>query len=88
MLDPNGEYANENPQDQGCLKNMRPWPPSAAQDVVTYGLVEHPYDETGRTAGSRAGREVWNQDQSSGSLAPRGTCPSTRCPAISDQPRE
>lgn len=45
ILDPNGEYANENPQDQGCLKNVRHLHPSAAQDVVTYGLVEHPYDE-------------------------------------------
>lgn len=45
ILDPNGEYANENPQDQGCLKNVRHLHPSVVEDVVTYGLVEHPYDE-------------------------------------------
>lgn len=44
ILDPNGEYANENPQDQGCLKNVRYLDRSVEQDVVTYGLVPHPYD--------------------------------------------
>ena len=45
---PGRRVHNEHPQDQVCFKNMRHLPPSAAQDVVTYGLVEHLYDETGR----------------------------------------
>ena len=45
IFDPNGEYANENPQDQGCLKNIRNSAPGLFKDVVTYGLNSHPYDE-------------------------------------------
>ena len=39
IFDVNGEYANDNPQDEGCLRNIDPG------DVVTYGLFEHPNDE-------------------------------------------
>ena len=55
VFDPNGEYANENPQDQdrqrnpNAIKNV--WacgPPSRhtqlRQDVVTYGIAPHPND--------------------------------------------
>jgi len=41
IFDPNGEYANENSQDQGCLKNVEAISPG---DVVTYGLQRHPND--------------------------------------------
>ena len=43
IFDPNGEYANENSQDQGCLKNVAAVSP-VADDVVTYGLTTHPND--------------------------------------------
>ena len=42
IFDVNGEYANDNPQDEGCLRNIDP------SDVVTYGLFEHPNDESRR----------------------------------------
>ncbi len=38
IFDVNGEYANDNPQDAGCLRNI------GLDDVVTYGLFEHPND--------------------------------------------
>ncbi len=44
IFDPNGEYANENPQDQGCLKNIANMPDAPTGDVVTYGLHPHPND--------------------------------------------
>ena len=42
IFDVNGEYANDNPQDEGCLRNI------GQEDVVTYGLFEHPNDERRR----------------------------------------
>ena len=43
IFDVNGEYANDNPQDEGCLRNID------QTDVVTYGLFKHPkYDENRR----------------------------------------
>ena len=42
IIDPNGEYANDNPQDEGCLRNVRYLPGASADDVVTYGLTPHP----------------------------------------------
>ena len=39
IFDLNGEYCNDNPQDEGCLRNI------GDNDVVTYGLFEHPHDE-------------------------------------------
>ena len=39
VFDVNGEYANDNPQDEGCLRNI------SQDDVVTYGLFKHPNDE-------------------------------------------
>ena len=42
IFDVNGEYANDNPQDEGCLRNI------SGDDVVTYGLFEHPNDEKRR----------------------------------------
>ena len=38
IFDVNGEYANDNPQDAGCLRNIH------LTDVVTYGLFKHPND--------------------------------------------
>ena len=45
IFDPNGEYANDNPQDQGCIRNLKYGSPDFADDVHTYGSFEHPYDE-------------------------------------------
>ncbi len=42
IFDVNGEYANDNPQDEGCLRNI------GSDDVVTYGLFTHPNDENRR----------------------------------------
>ena len=44
IFDPNGEYANDNPQDQGCLRNLKNYECSEAGDVVTYGLHHHLHD--------------------------------------------
>lgn len=44
IFDPNGEYANENPQDQGCIRNLSNLNTGLENDVVTYGLYEHPND--------------------------------------------
>ena len=44
IIDPNGEYANDNPQDDGCLRNVRHLPGAIESDVVTYGLTPHPND--------------------------------------------
>lgn len=45
ILDPNGEYANENAQDSGSIKNISAATDGAAVgDVVTYGLHPHPND--------------------------------------------
>ncbi len=44
IFDPNGEYANDNPQDQGCLRNLQYEKPEYEGQVQTYGSHEHPYD--------------------------------------------
>ena len=46
IFDPNGEYANENPQDGGSLKNSYLEIPNTTyeKEVETYGLNEHPND--------------------------------------------
>lgn len=44
IFDPNGEYANENPQDQGCIRNLSNLRTNLENDVVTYGLYKHPND--------------------------------------------
>ncbi len=44
IIDPNGEYANDNPQDDGCLRNVRHLGGADQDDVVTYGLTPHPND--------------------------------------------
>ena len=44
IFDPDGEYANANPQDQGCLRNMGNHEWADPGDVVTYGLHPHPHD--------------------------------------------
>ena len=44
IFDPNGEYANENPQDQGCLRNVANIRADVKEDVVTYGFQAHPND--------------------------------------------
>ena len=48
IIDPNGEYANDNPQDAGCLRNVRHLSSAVVRDVATYGLTRHPNDP-GRT---------------------------------------
>ena len=44
IFDPNGEYANDNPQDQGCLRNIQYEVVGAEGEVQTYGSYEHPND--------------------------------------------
>jgi hypothetical protein len=46
IFDPNGEYANENIQDNGALKNVWRLIPGTAKgkEVVTYGITKHPND--------------------------------------------
>ena len=44
IFDPNGEYANENPQDQGCIRNIANIAAEFGDDVATYGLYPHPND--------------------------------------------
>ena len=48
IFDPNGEYANENPQDQGCIRNIANIDAEFADDVATYGLYRHPNDPARR----------------------------------------
>lgn len=48
IFDPNGEYANENPQDQGCIRNIANHDAEFANDVATYGLYPHPNDPNRR----------------------------------------
>ena len=44
IFDPNGEYANENPQDQGCLRNLQYERSDYINQVHTYGPHKHPFD--------------------------------------------
>lgn len=44
IFDPNGEYANDNPQDQGCLRNLQYEKSEYEGHVQTYGSHEHPHD--------------------------------------------
>lgn len=44
IIDPNGEYANENSQDAGSLKRVAGTAGAQQGDVVTYGLNRHPND--------------------------------------------
>jgi DNA helicase HerA-like ATPase len=49
ILDPNGEYANDNVQDAGSLRGIAGRTAGARDgDVVTYGLHSHPNDPTRR----------------------------------------
>lgn len=59
VFDPNGEYANENPQDldnnrnPNAIKNVWAMGPAAdqarlQQEVITYGITRHPNDPTRR----------------------------------------
>ncbi|MXY96821.1 MAG: DUF87 domain-containing protein [Gemmatimonadetes bacterium] len=45
IFDPNGEYANDNPQDQGCIRNLKYENSNFADDVHTYGSYKHPFDK-------------------------------------------
>ena len=45
IFDPNGEYANDNPQDQGCLRNIQNEVAGAQGEVQTYGFYKHPHDQ-------------------------------------------
>ena len=44
IFDPNGEYANDNPQDQGCIRNLKYERQEYSDEVHTYGSYRHPYD--------------------------------------------
>ena len=44
IFDPNGEYANDNPQDQGCLRNLQYAKEEYKGQVHTYGSHPHPHD--------------------------------------------
>ena len=46
IFDPNGEYANVNAQDKGCIRNIYKNIPKAKykDEIATYGLFDHPYD--------------------------------------------
>lgn len=44
IFDPNGEYANDNPQDQGCLRNLQYESEQYEGQVQTYGSHKHPHD--------------------------------------------
>lgn len=44
IFDPNGEYANDNPQDQGCLRNLQYEREEYKDHVQTYGSHKHPHD--------------------------------------------
>ena len=44
IFDPNGEYANDNPQDQGCLRNLQYEKSEYEGEVQTYGSHPHPHD--------------------------------------------
>ena len=44
IFDPNGEYANDNPQDQGCIRNLQYERPEYVNQVHTYGPHPHPFD--------------------------------------------
>lgn len=44
VFDPNGEYANENVQDSGAVKNVWREHGGVKDDVVTYGITRHPND--------------------------------------------
>jgi hypothetical protein len=46
IFDPNGEYANENVQDKGALKNIWKVVPNTTKnkEVITYGITKHPND--------------------------------------------
>ncbi|PRR73699.1 helicase HerA domain-containing protein [Neomoorella humiferrea] len=49
IFDYNGEYANENVQDRGALKNLWQLHPSGVrEDIVTYGTEAHPNDSDRR----------------------------------------
>lgn len=49
IFDVNGEYANDNPQDGGCLRNViHTIPDVPPEDVVTYGQAPHPNDPNRR----------------------------------------
>jgi Helicase HerA, central domain len=53
VFDPNGEYANENPQDVVAVKNVWACGPPALhdalkRDIVTYGIMPHPNDPNRR----------------------------------------
>ena len=45
IFDVNGEYCNDNPQDDGCLRKIGGAEPNTENsDVVTYGLFQHSND--------------------------------------------
>lgn len=48
ILDPNGEYANDNPQDQGCLRRVSKERDGKSGRVITFGMVDHPNDRDRR----------------------------------------
>ena len=66
IIDPEGEYANENAQDQGAIRNLNNIAPSVDGDVVIHSFIERendPYRQImkinfygGRTPGAKSGQ--------------------------------
>ena len=44
IIDPDGEYANENAQDQGSIRNLCNLRPNLKDDVAIYSLADRPND--------------------------------------------
>jgi len=71
ILDPNGEYANDNPQDQGCLRRVSKDRDGKSGRVITFGMVDHPNDQDRRITKfnfyggdlpeNPAGKDVFNE---------------------------
>ena len=45
IIDPEGEYANENAQDQGAIRNLNYIDPSVDEDAVIHSFIERPNDK-------------------------------------------
>ena len=45
IIDPEGEYANENAQDQGAIRNLNHIDPSVDEDAVIHSFIERPNDK-------------------------------------------
>jgi hypothetical protein len=69
IFDVNGEYANDNVQDKGCIRNLwRRVPGSRPDGVETWGMLDHPNDSSRKkmllnfysNPNLQAGKEILN----------------------------